>query len=88
MEIEMVADSLLVACGAFGFSAFCFVSGYIAGGSKREESATFPLTHVSFEGHLSDEDRLMFLASAVKAIEEGSLRKSKQFADDATCDQR
>ncbi|MQA53709.1 hypothetical protein [Pseudomonas piscis] len=88
MEIEMVAGSLLAACGAFGFSAFCFVAGYVAGGSKREESATFPLTHVSFEGGLSDEDRLMFLASAVKAIEDGSLRQSKQFADDAACDQR
>lgn len=78
METEMVADCLLVACGAFGFSAFCFLAGYIAGGSKREGPATFPLSHVSFDPDLSDEDRLVFLDRAADAVRSRRLSQAVQ----------
>lgn len=77
MGIEMVADSLLVACGAFGFSAFCFVAGYVAGGSKREGSVTFPLAHVSFDHSASDLDRLKLLDEARAAVLDGRLSQAK-----------
>lgn len=81
MEVEMVADSLLVACGAFGFSAFCFVAGYIAGCSRREGSATFPLSHVSFDPSACDADRLKLLDGARTAVLDGRLGQAKSLKD-------
>mgnify|MGYP001557115230 CR=1 FL=1 len=74
----MVADSFLIACGAFGFSAFCFAVGFVAGGSKREGSATFPMTHVSFDPSASDVERLKVLDEARGAVLDGRLGQANQ----------
>ena len=86
MEVEMIADGLLVACGAFGFSAFCFVAGYIAGCSRLKGSATFPLSHVSFDPELPDEARLRFLARAADAVRSGALSQAQQLKDESSGD--
>lgn len=81
MDVEMIADSLLAACGAFGFSAFCFVAGYVAGGSKHEGGATFPMTHVSFDRAASDDQRLRLLDEARAAVLDGRLSQANQLKD-------
>lgn len=83
----MVVDGLMVAFGAFGFSAFCFVAGYVAGGSKREGSATFPLAHVSFDPSASDVDRLKLLDEARAAVLDGRLSQSKNLKNCCSADQ-
>lgn len=82
----MVVDGLMVAFGAFGFSAFCFVAGYVAGGSKREGSATFPLAHVSFDPSASDVDRLNLLDQARAAVLDGRLSQANQLKDYRSAD--
>lgn len=83
----MVADILLISCGAFGFSAFCFVAGYVAGGSTREGPATFPLAHVSFDPSASDVDRLKLLDEARAAVLDGRLSEANQLKDYRATDQ-
>lgn len=83
----MVADSLLLACGAFGFSAFCFAAGYVAGSSRREGSATFPMAHVSFDPSASDADRFKLLDEARAAVLDGRLSQANNFKNCSTPDQ-
>lgn len=83
----MVADGLLVAFGAFGVSSFCFVAGFIAGVSKREGSATFPLAHVSFDPSASDADRLKLLDRARAAVLDGRLSQTKNLKNCSATDQ-
>jgi hypothetical protein len=85
--MEMILDGMLVGFGAFGVAAFCFVAGFVVGGSRNDGASVFPATHVSFGEDLSDEGRLEFLDSAKKAVLLGQLRKSKQLGDDATSNQ-
>lgn len=83
----MFADSLLVACGAFGFSAFCFAVGFVWGSSKRGASTTFPLTHVSFDPSASDVDRLKLLDEARAAVLDGRLSQAHKLQDYRTADE-
>lgn len=83
----MVADSLLVACGAFGVSAFCFAAGFVTGSANRGGSTTFPLTHVSFDPSASDLDRLKVLDEARAAVLDGRLSETHQLQDYRTADE-
>ncbi len=83
----MIADSLLVACGAFGFSAWCFLAGFVAGGSKLPGAKTFPLNHVSFDSSASDADRLALLDEARAAVLDGRLSQANKFQNYRSGDQ-
>ncbi|WP_158227501.1 hypothetical protein [Pseudomonas syringae] len=83
----MIADSLLVACGGFGFSAFCFLAGFVAGGSKRSGAKTFPLNHVSFDDSANDADRLKLLDEARAALLDGRLSQANELQNYRSGDQ-
>ena len=85
----MIADTLVIAACAFGAAAFCFASGLVVGSTaKKSGTATFPVTHASFDLELSDDDRLRFLAEAAQAVRDGRLRQPKNLGDDAASDQK
>lgn len=83
----MIADSVLVACGAFGFSAFCFAAGFVSGRCKRKGATTFPANHVSFDPSASDVDRLKLLDEARAAILDGRLSQAEKFQNGGSADQ-
>lgn len=83
----MIADGVLLACGAFGFSAFCFVAGLVAGSSNQSGFKAFPLTHVSFDDLASDADRLVFLDEVRAAVLDGRLSQANQFQNNRSTDQ-
>lgn len=83
----MIADGVLVACGAFGLSVFCFVAGVSAASSKRSGAKSFPLTHVSFDDSASDEVRLWLLDEARAALQDGRLSQANQLQNNSSTNQ-
>lgn len=83
----MIADGVLIACGVFGLSAFCFFVGFVSGSSKREGLTTFPTTHVSFDPATVDADRLRLLDEARAAVLDGRLSQAKSLKYQGSTDQ-
>lgn len=84
----MLLDGLMVGASAFGAGVFCFVAGYIAGCSRREGFATFPLSHVSFDSLACDVDRLRLLDEARAAVLDGRLSQAKSLKNCSATNQR
>jgi len=83
----MIVDGVLIACGVFGLSAFCFFAGFVSGTSKREGPTTFPMTHISFDPTTVDADRLRLLDEARAAVLDGRLSQAKSFKNQGSTDQ-
>ncbi|KRW62356.1 hypothetical protein [Pseudomonas sp. TTU2014-080ASC] len=84
----MIVDAILIGAGAFGVAGFCFLVGVIVGATTGQEGATtFPVTHVSFDRTVTDEQRLAFLEKAAEAVRSGCLSQAKQLSDDSARDE-
>lgn len=83
----MVVDLMLFAAFGLGGGALCVAAGVAMGTCRRGVNKTFPVTHVSFDPDLPDEDRLVFLDRAADAVRSGRLRQAQQLEDERAGDE-
>lgn len=77
----MISSAVAIACCVFGIAAFGFIAGMLVASAKTAGTATFPVTHVSFDQDMPDLERLVFLEKVADLVRRGDLRQANKLGD-------